>query len=306
MAIPAQCRKLKGAVDSLTTQLHTAQTNLTQTKSEYWAGEVKDLLAKLKQAKQKLKKCLDDAAGITPPGPSHPYDGVPFVNPCQKLKNASDAAQTELDTAYANFAQNPKDSYLKEVLDNAKVKATSANGAYLDCVQAHTPQAGLVSNIAGLATLTTDYAAAAGPFKQSFIGTVFFKPPFHQEVSLNSLVPILILITSPPAPFQVTVTITFSGVSKGTYDPGTGAMAISIPLLFSYSAAGATADIIALNVSSAAAGGSAFDTLGNVTVVGGGTFTNGFLAGEDIVGPSQPTEATISLAATVVPHPYVA
>src|SRR5262249_3284715 len=110
MAIPGPCRKLQNQVDSLQTQLMTAQKNLVQTKSNYWVGEVKDLLQQLHKAQAQLADCIEKTSGdpVTEP---QPYSDIPFVNPCLKEKQHQDAIAKQLLDAQAQFASSHHDPY---------------------------------------------------------------------------------------------------------------------------------------------------------------------------------------------------
>jgi hypothetical protein len=183
----------------------------------------------------------------------------------------------------------------------------TASGQYTDCLQAHNQQPNLIANIPnGAATLTTSWNQAPGPFVQTVQASVFFKAPFHQDIMLTSLTNILVLITSPPAPQQVNVTITLNGVSTGSYDPGNGFMSLTLPLHFHYDVAIPDDNIVFFLDTAAASGGFPMDAFGTVTLAGSGTFTDGFLAGNGFGSPSQPQTANLIVTATIVPHPYVA
>jgi hypothetical protein len=57
------CQSLIAPIKRLEAQKNTASKNLKETKSSYWTGEVKDLLAQIEKAKQQLDQCVISKCG---------------------------------------------------------------------------------------------------------------------------------------------------------------------------------------------------------------------------------------------------
>jgi hypothetical protein len=164
VSVPSSCKQFEKQVNSLKTQLATAQKNLQQQKGSTFAVEtVQDLLQKLLDTQKKLTECIQKASGEVSPKP-HPFSGKPFSNPCLSLKNRADAIATRLRHAQENLqSSHHAQNWVDEVKALLKEKLT-ADGQYADCLSSHHSQPGLTCTLGGDAKMTTDYKKASGPF----------------------------------------------------------------------------------------------------------------------------------------------
>jgi len=211
--------------------------------------------------------------------PEHvPLVCVPIQKELEGLKIERSDLQAELKQGVGSQKQGKAGQIM-----NLLSQITAKQKELTNCAKANGGKPDLNATLTGTATMTTNNPKVAGPFAVKVAIGVLYPRWLHDELLINIFPDIVFGPFDTHSPCgSVTETIGLEHPGVSSVDPKTGSITETVILRFKNDChlPGSGDSDLLITLSTENAGGSRLNSVGKITLVGDGTFKDGYLGGD--------------------------